>query len=66
MAIVKTSPCHTHKFGRNRNSTFFLIFSSKTVSYCSSSPLKCVTLPKTVSFDKDNDQAVGFNANVML
>lgn len=25
-----------------------------------------VPLPKTISFDKDNDQAVGFNANVML
>lgn len=25
-----------------------------------------VTLPKAVSFDKDNDRAVGFNANMFL
>ena len=56
-----------YKVGKKRNTFFSLIFSSsKAVSYCSISPLKWVTLPKTVSFDKDNDQAGGFNANVML
>lgn len=29
-------------------------------------PFKMVTLPKAASFDKDNDRAVGLNANVML
>lgn len=65
MAIVKVLPCHI-RLVRTETILFSNFFSSKAVSYCSISPLKWVTQPKAVSFDKDNDQAVGFNTNVML
>lgn len=62
MAIVRRSP--HYKSGENWNNT--LIFSSKQFHIALFPPLKWLTLPKALFFDKDNNQAVRFNANVIL
>lgn len=64
MEVVKISACY--KVGKNRNNTFSDFFPHKVSFILLCFLFEIVTLPKAVSFDKDNNQVVGFNTKVIF
>lgn len=65
MAIEMISPCYRWVKTETILFSLWFIFLKGSFIFLYLS-FKIVTLLKAVSFDKDNNQAVGFNANMFL